>query len=71
MNAARLRKVAHGDIITCTVNSRTFLAYAGTPDKRDGENGVTITPIPGKGSAVTSRWVNAKGVDEHYKRVAT
>lgn len=69
MNAAQLRKVTHGDIIKANVNGRQFFAFAGMLDKRDGENGITIEPIPAKGSAITSRWVNGAQVSEHYKRL--
>lgn len=68
MNAAQLRKVKRGDILQCNVGGRIFYAHADRLDKRNGDNGVIIEPIPGKGSAVSHYWVSGSDVTQHYVR---
>lgn len=66
MNAAQLKKVQPGDVLKCNVRGRVFFAFAGSQEKRDGDNGVAVSPIPGKGSAVTARWVSDGEITAHY-----
>lgn len=68
MNAAELRKVRRGDIVKCLIRGREFFAHAGSVEKRDGELGVTIDPIPGRGANVSQRWASGADVTQHYKR---
>lgn len=69
MNAAQLRKVKRGDIVKASIKGREFYAEAGRLDARDGTNGVTVEPLPVKGSAISSRWVSGADIIAHWRRV--
>lgn len=68
MNIAGLRRVKSGDLVLCSINDRTFLATAGRHEERDGEAGLVIDPLPGRGSKVSSRWVAQSDVVTHYAK---
>jgi hypothetical protein len=68
VNLPTLRKVQPGDIVDCNVRGRSFLAHAGRMENRSGEDGLVIEPIPGRGSAVSHRFVTADEVVEFYVR---
>lgn len=70
MTPAALRKVQPGDIVSCDVHGRKFLAYAGGHDTRFGDSGLIVDPIPGRGSAVTTRFVTSGDVEDFYVKAS-